>query len=228
MGPWLPMSYILAWNCRGLGSPSTVSAIRRLISSETPQIIFLSETKMKKKEMEEIRRKLRIEGMLVVDCEGEGRKRKGGLVLLWKPEINIQLTSMSSNHIDVIVEDVQKGDWRFTGMYGFPEEDNKVKTGMLLKTLARASVMPWLCGGDFNLMMMSNEKQGGDDFKVAEASILRSAVETCEFVDMGYIGYDFTWSNNRGRSEYPRTSGHIFCKRIVEEKISWIFCHSFK
>lgn len=148
--------------------------------------------------MEEIRRKLRIEGMIVVDCEGEGRKRKGGLALLWKHEMNITLTSMSTNHIDVIVADEHKGDWRFTGIYGFIEEENKVKTGALLQALARTSVMPWLCGGDFNLMMVSSEKRGGDDFKIDEANILRSAVEACDFVDMGYIGYDFTWSNNRG------------------------------
>lgn len=47
-------------------------------------------------------------------------------------------------------------------------------------------------------MLTSSEKQGGDGFNINEANILRSAVETCEFVDMGYIGYDFTWSNNRG------------------------------
>lgn len=136
--------------------------------------------------------------MIVVDCEGEGRKRKGGLALLWNNGTTIQLASMSHNHIDVTVEDTIKGEWRFTGVYGFPEEENKEKTGALLKALASVRVMSWLCGGDFNLMLTSSEKQGGDGFNINEANILRSAVETCEFVDMGYIGYDFTWSNNRG------------------------------
>lgn len=97
------MKYILSWNCREDGSPSTVSAISRLLSSKNPQIVFLSETKVKTHEMEKVRQKLKVERMLVVDCEGQGRKRKGGLALFWKKENNIQVTSLSQNHIDMPV-----------------------------------------------------------------------------------------------------------------------------
>lgn len=134
----------------------------------------------------------------MVDCAGEGRRRRGGLALLWRDDINIRVSSFSGNHIDVIIEDEKYGEWRFSGVYGFPEEENKYKTGLLMNDLAAAHNLPWLCGGDFNLMMMASEKLGGGDFKVQEAEILRSAVEICGFEDLGYIGHDYTWTNNRG------------------------------
>ena len=175
-----------------------MNALRRLLSSENPQIVFLSETKLKQREMKFVLKKLKFDRMIVVDCEGVGRKRSGGLVLFWKMEMNVQVTSWSQNHIDVIVSEVDGSEWRFTGVYGFPEDENKMKTGALLEVLARANTIPWQCGGDFNLMMMASEKKGGDAFKNQEAEILRKAVEVCQFVDMGFVGYEFTWSNNRG------------------------------
>ena len=175
-----------------------MNALRRLLSSENPQMVFLSETKLKQREMEFVLKKLKIDKMIVIDCEGVGRKRSGGLVLFWRAEFDIQVTSWSQNHIDVIVREAEGSEWRFTGIYGHPEDENKEKTGALMEILARANSLPWLCGGDFNLMLMASEKKGGDAFKIQEAEILRRAVEKCQFVDMGFVGYEFTWSNNRG------------------------------
>ena len=175
-----------------------MSALRRLLSSENPQLGFLSETKLKQHEMESVRKKLKIDRMLVVDCVGEGKRRKGGLVLFWKHDINIQITTWSQNHIDAAVTEPDDTQWRFTGIYGFPEDENKYKTGALLEALARAMPLPWMCGGDFNLLLMASEKKGGDAFNVQEAEILRNAMEVCSFIDMGFVGYEYTWSNNRG------------------------------
>uniref|UniRef100_A0A803MKM3 Uncharacterized protein n=1 Tax=Chenopodium quinoa TaxID=63459 RepID=A0A803MKM3_CHEQI len=36
---------------------------------------------------------------------------------------------------------------------------------------------------------------------VMKAEILRDAVQFCQLNDMGYIGHDYTWTNNRGGSE---------------------------
>ncbi|KMT02263.1 hypothetical protein BVRB_9g206500 [Beta vulgaris subsp. vulgaris] len=50
----------------------------------------------------------------------------------------------------------------------------------------------WLCGGDFNLMMMSHEKQGCSNFCIENAEMLRQAARFCNFEDLGYMGHDFT------------------------------------
>lgn len=53
--------------------------------------------------MEGVKRKLQFNNMVAVNCEGEGRRRSGGLALLWQDPILIQLRSFSINHIDVQV-----------------------------------------------------------------------------------------------------------------------------
>ncbi|XP_048494509.1 uncharacterized protein LOC125494761 [Beta vulgaris subsp. vulgaris] len=171
--------------------------------------------------MEIVRKKLKIDRM-IVDCEGEGRKRRGGLVLCWKQEIDIRVTTFSQNHIDVRVIETDGTEWHFTGIYGFPEEENKVKTGALMEALARGNYVPWVCGGgggDFNLMLMTHEKKGGDHFKIHEAEILRRAVDACHFFDMGFVGYKFTWKNNRGEeANVQECLDHFFANEAWKEK----------
>jgi hypothetical protein len=37
---------ILSWNCRGLGNPKTVRALKKLLTNHTPDLVFLMETKL--------------------------------------------------------------------------------------------------------------------------------------------------------------------------------------
>ncbi|KAL2898754.1 Major capsid protein L1 [Bienertia sinuspersici] len=94
----------------------------------------------------------------------EGRKRKGGLTILWSDVVKINVRTFSQNHIDVMVDALGEDEWRFTGVYGCPENENEHLTGNLLEKLQDSDCAPWLCGGDFNLMMTSVEKKGGDGF----------------------------------------------------------------
>ncbi|KAL2926793.1 Large terminase protein-like protein UL15b [Bienertia sinuspersici] len=52
--------------------------------------------------------------------------------------------------------------------------------------------------GDFNLMLSSEEKYGGDDFSAIEADIFCDALRECNLNDLGFIGHEYTWNNNRG------------------------------
>ena len=37
---------LLSWNCRGLGNPRSVNALKEVIRIEKPKIVFLMETKL--------------------------------------------------------------------------------------------------------------------------------------------------------------------------------------
>ena len=68
---------ILSLNCRGLRDKSDVRELSRLIKVQHPQIVFLMETKLKKKGIEEVRNELKIDNIVCVDRIGMG----GGLTL---------------------------------------------------------------------------------------------------------------------------------------------------
>lgn len=44
----------LCWNVRGLGNPQTFRFLKKLIASEDPELVFLSETKLKVHQLEKV------------------------------------------------------------------------------------------------------------------------------------------------------------------------------
>ncbi|KAL2931886.1 hypothetical protein RDABS01_037296 [Bienertia sinuspersici] len=58
---------------------------------------------------------------------------KGGLALLWRSNVDITMRNFSLNHIDVQVNPLDINTWPLTGIYGFPEGDQKFKTGKFWK-----------------------------------------------------------------------------------------------
>ena len=58
----------LACNCRGAGKASTVRSLRSLIRNSSPNLVFLSETKIKALRVEKIRVKLNFVDSFCVDA----------------------------------------------------------------------------------------------------------------------------------------------------------------
>lgn len=120
----------LCWNCRGVGNPRTIHQLKRWSHSLAPDIIFLSETMIKKKEAEDIKIRLGFKHAFAMASVGKA----GGLCMYWREDVSISLVSYSQNHI---CGDVGTGDakWRFVGVYGWPKEEDKHKTWSLLRYL---------------------------------------------------------------------------------------------
>ena len=104
-----------------------------------PKIVFLSETKVRKKRMERIKERVGFAHGLFVPCQD----RSGGLALLWTREIDLEIKSFGSHHIDaVITEKNSNFKWRFIGFYGHPQTHMKQKSWDLLKYLKNQSQLP--------------------------------------------------------------------------------------
>ena len=91
---------LLSWNCRGLGNFRTVNALKEIIKKEPPKIVFLIETKSNKEWMVMVRDKCEFKNGFFVDSNGTS----GGLALLWKEEIRLDVQTYSQTHIDALVE----------------------------------------------------------------------------------------------------------------------------
>ena len=59
------------------------------------------------------------------------------------------------------------------------------------------SSLPWICAGDFNEILCFSEKKGENDRTLASLSDFRTAVDECDFVDLGFAGPIFTWNNRK-------------------------------
>ena len=96
--------------------------------------------------------------MFVVPREIKG----GGLVLFWKESIAVTVEGFDKNHIDVIINKNTEQEWQFTGFYGEPKTQRRIESWNLLRRLERKFQIPWLCVGDFNELLRSEKKLGGN------------------------------------------------------------------
>lgn len=85
----------LSWNCQGLGN-RRVHALKRLVLSRDPIVIFLCKTKSSVDYMERLKSQLKFNFMFTAPSRGRPR----GLCAMWKEEANFSLRSYSHNHLD--------------------------------------------------------------------------------------------------------------------------------
>ncbi|XP_019242252.1 PREDICTED: uncharacterized protein LOC109222340, partial [Nicotiana attenuata] len=68
-----------------------------------------------------------------------------------------------------------------------------------LYAMASDMSVPWLVGGDFNVIWDEEEKYGGLPVSINEVDDFRHCINTCNLTDLGFKGSIYTWWN--GRSE---------------------------
>ncbi|KAL4598093.1 hypothetical protein ACB092_11G034200 [Castanea dentata] len=172
----------ISWNCRGIGTPLSVRALRELVQRWDPMVVFLTETKKKNSGMTKVRIKVGFENGLYVQREGKG----GGLAMLWKRDVNLEIRSYSRHHIDaVIIEE------------GHPKTHRRNESWNFLDALNQQFSLPWLCFGDFNEILSAREKKGGPPRPQNQMENFRSVINRCGLKDMGYRGVDFTWCSQQ-------------------------------
>ena len=184
---------LLCWNARGLGSPGAFRNLQKLVRDESPDILFISESKLQASRCSKWKAILGMEGCFVVNSEG----RKGGLILLWSNTVSVCVRSFSAGHIDSLIQGKGR-EWRFTGFYGNPRPELRRFSWELLKKLAgdqKDRNMAWLVGGDWNEILFDEEKDGGARKSWALMNEFQEALEEAGLEDLGFHGQRFTWAN---------------------------------
>lgn len=92
---------VMSWNCRGLGSPSTVPQLKESLRLFRPELIFLCETKRKHGFVGTVCKKIGWDDRWYAV---EPRGRSGGLLLEWNSEVIIYQIISSSFCIEVEFE----------------------------------------------------------------------------------------------------------------------------
>lgn len=96
-------------------------------------MVFLIETKLMIKNASFLKQKLGFVNLFGVDYRG----RNGGLILLWKAIVQVEIQSYSNRHINVMVKTSSNGqEWKFTSFYGNPEVTKRKESWALLRHLS--------------------------------------------------------------------------------------------
>ena len=181
------------WNCQGLGNPWTVRSLRNLVRDQAPKVCFLMETRLDRDGFEDWCGDLPYPNRLIVKQPGTG----GGLALIWKEDVKLDLINYTVHHFLVRVVEVDGFAWFLTCFYGWPETNCRAKSWALLNHLRSFVDGPWLCIGDFNAILSSSEKLSRRPAHARLMDDFREALELNNLADLGYQGYPFTWNNKQ-------------------------------
>ncbi|KAK9037233.1 hypothetical protein V6N11_022152 [Hibiscus sabdariffa] len=181
----------------GLGNKESVRALRNSIQKFQPDIVFLSETKQKKRYLEKIRMKMKLEQSFY----GESIGLAGGLSLWWSKDIQTKILGYGKHYIDAEIAVNGEPNWFGTFIYGPSYKEQKKEFWELLKKLRNGQGDKWLVIGDSNVVTSQDEKLGGLPFNPNDANSFFDFVDSRGLIDMTISGETFTWSNQRSADE---------------------------
>ncbi|XP_040374577.1 uncharacterized protein LOC121052776 [Rosa chinensis] len=182
---------VLSWNCRGICNDATVRALKDLITQNRPQIVFLCETKIsRREEFERLQHALGFAHAEAVLSEGQA----GGLGFFWSDEVQLRMRTTLAHHTDAEVVGVLS--WWLTGFYGYARTAEREQSWQLLRALSDLDSLPWVVIGDFNEIMNNGEKIDGPLRAERQMQGFREALGYGDLLDLGFHGSLATWWNS--------------------------------
>jgi hypothetical protein len=152
---------ILSWNCRGLSRPAVVLTLRRLIRDQSPDVLFLSETKSSPSQVSAALNRLGFFLMTQVAASGSS----GGLVLTWCPGVDLECFISNKNNISAwCYSDPPHSPWILSCVYGPPKRSDRMVFWDSFATIGDGFEASWLCIGDFNSVVNQSEKNWGQTY----------------------------------------------------------------
>jgi hypothetical protein len=130
--------------------------------------------------------------------------RSGVVILLWKREVVIEQIFPAPKYIHVRVIESPRKIWRLTGIYGEPKWEDKFKTWDKIRELHQNSNLPWAIIDDFNEILFSHEKEGGNPRPQSYMQSFRQSLIDCHLEDLGFTGDPFTWKRGLIRERLDR------------------------
>uniref|UniRef100_A0A1U7Y9B7 Uncharacterized protein LOC104245743 n=1 Tax=Nicotiana sylvestris TaxID=4096 RepID=A0A1U7Y9B7_NICSY len=173
------------------------SAFQRVINMQKEHgffIVALMEPKQKKKFLNRYRRRLGMEAAI--------SNVNGKIWLFFDSVVEWDLVVDNEQQITIRVYHQDLGIYiMMTFVYAKFCALERLELWDSLYCLASDMELPWLVGGDFNVVLGKEEKIGGLPVYPPEYEDFAFCVNSCELFDLGFKGSPFTWWNGRPNEE---------------------------
>lgn len=172
----------------------TVQRLKDLNKKNSPDIIFLQETKNPDQTVLNETEELNLDLHYLVSPHNQGA---GGLALFWKNDINLQVLSLSQNNIDTLIT-FKDHSFHSTFVYGALEIAKRQEVWKLLTDISETrNDKPWFLMGDFNEIVDNSEKTGGKIRPESSFTHFLSFLCTCDLFDIRHTGNYLLWRGTR-------------------------------
>ncbi|XP_057871389.2 uncharacterized protein LOC131077832 [Cryptomeria japonica] len=172
-------------------------AVRRLIESQAPDVVFIQETKLTVDGLNNCALRIWPQGY----WQGVGALgSSGGVACFWNPRKVSPLWWVSSrSSISMVASIFQTGErCLFSNIYAPTDLPGKTHLWDHINFVRSLEpFLPWILAGDFNVVISMDEKRGGLARLDPSSLLLRDNIGLLNLVDVKPINGVFTWNNRR-------------------------------
>lgn len=117
-------------------------------------------------------------------------RRKGGLVMFWQAEEDVEAINYYNHHIHLKVHYANFGkSWLITEFYGYPETNKRGAFWSLLSRINPSSEAPWCIIGNFNEILTQDDKKGDKRRPSKQMVDCRETLKNNGLMDIGWKGH---------------------------------------
>lgn len=137
----------------------------------------------------------------------------GGIWILWDAAVlHVEPLTFDDQVINVLVKRGQDPYWFLSAIYASPKLNFRNDLWHYLECIGTGLSFPWLLIGDFNQVLGSHDKRGGARVCQARVRPFQTMINSCELVDLGFVGPRYTWSNmHRGSARVEERLDRCLC-----------------
>lgn len=92
-------------------------------------------------------------------------------------------------------------EFKITAIYARCNAMERLELWEELEDIADHTQIPWIIGGDCNVILTEEEKQGGSSFTNAESVEFTNCIAKCALLELKFTGSTYTWWNGRIEEE---------------------------
>ena len=189
-----PMKCI-SWNIRGLRDERRRGIVGRYLREWGAEIICLQETMLAQLEQRTWTTFGWGSGVTHVAIEASGRS--GGILLAWKEEIFVYLSTWRGRHVAAAHLRSRRDGTPFVvaSVYGPTHPGRREELWEDLRKLHGAfQETPLLIGGDFNVTLRASDRPNGGGGRDPGSAQFRDLIDTLSLAEMGPLDRRSTWS----------------------------------
>ncbi|XP_058722177.1 uncharacterized protein LOC131593630 [Vicia villosa] len=179
--------------------PCKLREISSRLRELRPDICILLETRVKSDKACSIRNKINLGGRFVDNYSHHSNER---IWIHWNEGmVDIRVMNSSSQHIHCGVYDTH-GNFRYwlTAIYALNHLEGRMRLWDGIANIHRTQQGPWCVVGDYNNVLTTQDRMGGNLVTEAEYEDLHNMMNSTGLGDMDSCGDFFTWFNNQIRN----------------------------